>query len=410
VKLEYLLKDWEAPPNDERRLVSEKALRAWIQENVNLKLKGVPWDLTDAKLVPEAGACSTCLKRSVSNPGLFAELVIKDEDTCFDGTCYKRKREAFVQLQLKQSKENTGAVGFPGENFDKDKDRDEEKPLLQLSEQSAFRAASESTAVFRAGQWLPAKKGSCDAVAEGIIVRGENAGKKHHVCIDPKCKVHKHTLSKSPARDSTGQKDDYAAEQLNRHRGNIRAQKRAVARRVLVREMLDKVGPKLPPVLLRAIIADYVNTGWSHGAQQMLDLMGVKPDKGENAVAKLNRMIERGSEAVLNKVLVAERLAVTYHNSDDKKERAELVAIAKAIGVKNPHGVLSREDDRVNKLRQCRECGCTEETACQFYDHKKGKDVACSWTNEGSGEPLVCSNELCQSRAAKKQTPAKARK
>ena len=29
------------------RLMPEKGLREWIQDNVNLKLKGVPWDLAD---------------------------------------------------------------------------------------------------------------------------------------------------------------------------------------------------------------------------------------------------------------------------------------------------------------------------------------------------------------------------
>ena len=49
-------------------MISEKSLREWIQDNVNLQLKGVPWDLNDAQLLPAAGACSSCSKRSASIP------------------------------------------------------------------------------------------------------------------------------------------------------------------------------------------------------------------------------------------------------------------------------------------------------------------------------------------------------
>jgi hypothetical protein len=36
----------------------------------------------DAQLLPAAGACSSCPKRSASNLALFAELTVKGEDTC----------------------------------------------------------------------------------------------------------------------------------------------------------------------------------------------------------------------------------------------------------------------------------------------------------------------------------------
>ena len=60
-------------------MISQKSLCEWIQDNVNLQLKGVPWDLHDAQLLPAAGACSSCPKRSASNPALFAELTVKGE-------------------------------------------------------------------------------------------------------------------------------------------------------------------------------------------------------------------------------------------------------------------------------------------------------------------------------------------
>lgn len=129
--------------------------------------------------------------------------------------------------------------------------------------------------------------------------------------------------------------------------------------------------------------------------------MQIKADK---ACAKLKELIDKGSETVLNKLLVANFCEVTEH-ANDKTERERLSALAKAVGIKNPHGVLTREDDRVNKLKACRECGCTEETACQFYDGDKQK--ACSWK-----ESDLCSNPKCLGRAKSNavQTSAKPKK
>lgn len=177
VKFNALVED------DEAGLVPEKALREWIQDNINLSLKGVPWDLADANLVPTAGSCTTCTKRSTSNPGLFGELAVKGADTCFDGVCFQAKRAAFVQVQVSVSKHV-------------EKQTEGDKPrLLQLSDLGAYTKAKPDQAVHRAGQWLAAKKGSCASTREGIMIRGEDQGKIQTVCVDASCKVHKHTLS-----------------------------------------------------------------------------------------------------------------------------------------------------------------------------------------------------------------------
>lgn len=379
--------------NESALYLSEKGLREWIQDNVNLKLKGVPWDLLDANLVPEAGACASCPKRSESNPALFSELTIKGEDTCFDPVCFKQKREAFVQVQIdidkRQTREAVKKDGTPEDPVPS------HEPLRQLSEQAGYTKPKPDQKVLKAGQWLPAKKGECPDVEKGLIVRGEHAGEKKFVCCNGSCKVHKHHLSGSSSGSGGG--NDYEAENFNRHKGNIRDAKKAIARRALVREILGKVGAKLPLGLLREIVAEKVRTDWAPGAIATLNLLGIKSDK---PTQKLKEMVEKGSEAVLYKLLVADFLDVHDH-AEDKKEREQLSGVAKSVGIKNPHGVLTREDDRVNKLQACRECGCTEETACQYYEGDRSK--ACSWK-----EPDLCSNPKCLKRATV-QTPAKAK-
>jgi ParB family chromosome partitioning protein len=182
--------------NESDLYLSEKGLREWIQDNVNLRLKDAPWDLAFEFLIPEAGSCAKCPKRSGSNPALFAELTVKGEDTCFDPACFKQKREAFVQLQIDadRRKAKEAAKGGTIENPDP-----KHEPLRQLSDQSAYTKPKPDQRVLKAGQWLPAKKGECDSVEQGLIVRGEHAGEKKLVCCNGACKVHKHHLQSEPA-------------------------------------------------------------------------------------------------------------------------------------------------------------------------------------------------------------------
>lgn len=84
-------------------------------------LSGAPWKWDDATLVPAAGSCSACLKRSGAKPTLFDELIADDErpidlkakpkagkpEYCTDRTCYATKQTAFVELQLKSVAEKS---------------------------------------------------------------------------------------------------------------------------------------------------------------------------------------------------------------------------------------------------------------------------------------------------------------
>ena len=93
--LEYCHKtDWgqkltAAPPFRE--------LRKWIQENVQLNLDKAPFDIADKKLVPSAGACTDCPKRSGSNPMLFEGI---GKNTCMDPACYQSKKMALVNINV----------------------------------------------------------------------------------------------------------------------------------------------------------------------------------------------------------------------------------------------------------------------------------------------------------------------
>lgn len=71
---------------------SVRALQAWLQSNVMLRLDNAPFKTTDARLLPDAGSCKDCPKRTGANPDLFADVV--GADICTDPTCYHAKEEA----------------------------------------------------------------------------------------------------------------------------------------------------------------------------------------------------------------------------------------------------------------------------------------------------------------------------
>jgi ParB family chromosome partitioning protein len=386
-------------------LVPEKALREWIQENINLRLKDVPWDLNDAELIPSAGTCATCPKRSVSNPSLFGDLALKNEDTCFDRECYQDKRRAFVQLQLKQDKEAAKAenrkrfIDSVGPH-DKSGEYEEAGLLRQLSEQPGYVKPKPDQTVLKQGQWLPAKKGSCPTVEKGIIVKGENAGETRFVCCNGNCKVHKHTLTAGPT-GSRSAPVDYDLQRYQEHKKRIRGRKKAAARMQLARELVTKVGKEVPVELVRQAVYECADR--RNEKSLTLWLLGMDPKTADKA--DFNRLISKAKGIQLNQFLVA-ALLTKYLNeySDDSKERASLIEVAKTLRLKNPQGILSHHDDRINKAQTCRGCGCTEESPCESYDSAKGKHVTCHWKEED-----LCSNADCAKYAApakQQQTPA----
>lgn len=71
---------------------SVRALQAWLQSNVMLRLENAPFKTTDARLVSAAGSCKDCPKRTGANPDLFADVV--GADICTDPACYHGKVDA----------------------------------------------------------------------------------------------------------------------------------------------------------------------------------------------------------------------------------------------------------------------------------------------------------------------------
>lgn len=72
--------------------MSFRKAREHIRNTYMLQLTAAPFNADDAQLVPTAGTCQACPKRSGANPDLFGAL--ESSDTCTDPPCFALKKAA----------------------------------------------------------------------------------------------------------------------------------------------------------------------------------------------------------------------------------------------------------------------------------------------------------------------------
>lgn len=81
-----------------------------------LSLRGVEFDTADTELVPEAGACGPCPKRTGNAMDLFGG--VDGEDLCTDGACFKKKISA-AWKKRKAAAKKSGEHVLTGEEIKK---------------------------------------------------------------------------------------------------------------------------------------------------------------------------------------------------------------------------------------------------------------------------------------------------
>ncbi len=152
------------------RPISVRELRDWIQREIHLSLANAPFDVNDPNLSPAAGPCATCPKRSGSNPLLFADS-IKRADICTDRECFQQKRDALVQIRIKE-------IETAGEKS------------VKVSDSFVYYGEKPAPGVLYRPDYNEATAGDCPTTTPAVVVEGKRAGTKLYVCTNPKCKTH----------------------------------------------------------------------------------------------------------------------------------------------------------------------------------------------------------------------------
>jgi ParB family transcriptional regulator, chromosome partitioning protein len=147
---------------------SVSRLQEYVEQNFYLDLNAAPFDKDSTNLIPEAGPCTTCPKRTGFNPSLFPE--VKEKETCTDRECFQQKIHAFVELKIKEAPPET----------------------VKISAVWSFPGNTKPEGVLTRDEYRESKKGGCDHTVPAIVVDGERIGKMKWVCVsrEQECAVH----------------------------------------------------------------------------------------------------------------------------------------------------------------------------------------------------------------------------
>jgi ParB family chromosome partitioning protein len=172
-----------------------------------LELASAPFSKEDAHLLPEAGACLDCPKRTGHNTLLFAEIGSGQPDSCSDPKCYAAKVEAHIRQSIAA------------------------KPkLVQIS--TAYRAQKDGSVVVPRNKYVEIRTEKptnpkqrdwpeykvCKFTTEAIVTEGSEKGELRRVCANPECPVH-HARKQPTTADAA-----IKAEQEQRRRDEAIAQ------------------------------------------------------------------------------------------------------------------------------------------------------------------------------------------
>ncbi len=98
---EHALKAIVEPQYSREPLSARDATRL-IHEKFMLRLKDAPFKTTDEKLLPRAGTCTACPKRTGNQPELFTD--VDSVDVCTDPDCFAQKKAAWAVIKIAEAK------------------------------------------------------------------------------------------------------------------------------------------------------------------------------------------------------------------------------------------------------------------------------------------------------------------
>jgi ParB family chromosome partitioning protein len=164
-------------------LIPVRELAAWIESNILLQLASVPFNKQDETLVPEAGSCANCPKRTGFNKLLFPDV---RKDSCTSPDCFRAKIDACVKktLETKPQLIQISAAWNSREG-------------APLGRNQYVELEIKKTKPNGASTKLPPVQKPCEKMTEAIVMDGGKRGQVVKVCADPTCRIH-HPNTPSP--------------------------------------------------------------------------------------------------------------------------------------------------------------------------------------------------------------------
>jgi ParB family chromosome partitioning protein len=268
-----------------RILLPVRNLQFWIDSNILLVLKDAPFNKRDAQLVPVAGSCADCPKRTGHNKLLFGDDLGRQGDRCTDPSCYQAKVSAHVAMTLAAKPELVQiSTAYGGQK--------EGSPVLPRNKYTAI--LDEKPKDKQQAQ-RPEYK-TCKFTTEAIITEGCDVGTIHKVCANLSCPVH------HPQQQTSRDDEKWKAEQEKQRK------EQAIANTTGLR-VLDAIASAVPVRLLKRdllFILEKLVSVMDEGRVEMLARQhGIRQKRDDGGVLKtLSAFLRRADEGTLSRMLV----------------------------------------------------------------------------------------------------------
>jgi len=309
-----------------RILLPVRHLQQWIEHNILLELAAAPFSKDDAQLVPEAGSCVECPKRTGHNTLLFAEIGANQPDSCSDPKCYAVKIDAHVEQTIAakpklvqistaygQPKDGNGAI--PRNKY------------VEIRQDKPQRKNERD---------LPEYK-SCKYTAEAIVTEGTEKGETKRVCANPECPVH------HPKRQSQRNHADagFKAEQEKRRREEAIAQTTGM-------RVLKAIGDAVPVRLMKRDLLFLAERLAAMLDERQLSVLirqhGIGKPKDDTAPAKLlAAILPKAEENKLGRIVIETTILLSMHNPTDAAKILRIAAHAYKVDVEAISATVKQE-------------------------------------------------------------------
>jgi ParB family chromosome partitioning protein len=298
---------WNGTTNT-RLLVPVRDLAAWIEQNILLQLDSVPFDKNDPTLVPEAGSCADCVKRTGYNTLLFGDAT---KDSCSDVACFSQKMSKFIEQEV-AAKPNLVQIstnfGIPSTDSVL---RRGKYMALQLNAKPAKRSAN-----------LAAFQKPCSHMKDAIVAEGKERGQTVKVCTEPTCTIHFADRRAPDPKEVAKQKEQRRKELLKR-------KLEATFRHRVLAEVLRKVSAPLERqdlfLVLQILLdrADPVRRETLARRHKLSLSQLTAPDKVRKELAYLlRRLDENGLSKMLMEWLLLDEVESVYHSEPELLNQA----------------------------------------------------------------------------------------
>jgi ParB family chromosome partitioning protein len=291
-------------------LIPVRELAAWIESNILLELAAAPFSKGDEVLVPEAGSCANCPKRTGFNTLLFSDV---RKDCCTDPQCFRSKVDAHVAKAMEKKPE---LVQISSAWSTRDGSPLGRNRYVELEVKKSKTAAQ---AVKRSPMERP-----CEKMSEAIVMDGGKRGQIVKVCADPNCRIH-HSNRPSPQQ---------LARERAEERKRIEKEKLAITvRHRILAALLERVAAPLKKADLLTVAQHVIAHLPYNQTPQLAKRHKVDIGKDNASPEQLLKRISTYDEAALGRLLLEVSLLDSAYRRSGRNAEDALLGAAKRYRV-----------------------------------------------------------------------------